>query len=326
MKDEKKNGQQEIQFEEIDEFDEESDEFDEESDELDEPEWFEPEDEPTKPWMTVLIFAGLAVLAAIICAFLWYFTHLNQQNNQVNAPNAETTQSTDVSETLASVESSSDIAATSEPTAEPSPEPTPTIEPTQTMEPTSVPTTAPENQAAEPVSGTTSMTFIAMQDMVTAKDVTNLRNAPSTEDSENVVGQLKNGESLSRIGLNDDTGWSKLEYQGQEVYAVTRYLTTDLTYKTPVAAASPNRITTQDGRVIIFVDYDDYITPKEYVNLRTEPSTSQGDTTVRCQVKNGTNLHRTGYSADSGWSRVDYNGESLYVVTNYVNGVVMEQQ
>lgn len=39
---------------------------------------------------------------------------------------------------------------------------------------------------------------------------------------------------------------------------------------------------------------------------------------MRTQVRNGTNLHRTGYSEASGWSRVEYNGEILYAVTNYV--------
>lgn len=133
-----------------------------------------------------------------------------------------------------------------------------------------------------------------------------------------MVGQLKNGETLVRTGRNDSTGWSRLEYNGQTVYAVSAYLTTDLTYKTPEKPTYPNRVSTQDGRVIVFTDCDDYITPKDLINLRTEPSTSEGESTVRTQVRNGTNLHRTGYSERSGWSRVEYNGEILYAVTSYV--------
>lgn len=162
------------------------------------------------------------------------------------------------------------------------------------------------------------MTFGDVNETVTAKDVINLRSTPYTGDEGNVVGQLKNGETLVRTGRNDSTGWSKLEYNGQTVYAVTAYLTTDLAYKTPEKPSNPNRVSTQDGRVIVFTDCDDYITPKELINLRTEPSTSEGESTVRTQVKNGTNLHRTGYSEGSGWSRVEYNGEILYAVTNYV--------
>ena len=124
-----------------------------------------------------------------------------------------------------------------------------------------------------------------------------------------MVGQLKNGETLVRTGRNDSTGWSRLEYNGQTVYAVSAYLTTDLTYKTPEKPTYPNRVSTQDGRVIVFTDCDDYITPKDLINLRTEPSTSEGESTVRTQVRN---------SEGSGWSRVEYNGEILYAVTSYV--------
>ena len=35
----------------------------------------EDEPEPVKPWVMALVFIGLVVLAAIICAILWRFTH-----------------------------------------------------------------------------------------------------------------------------------------------------------------------------------------------------------------------------------------------------------
>lgn len=170
----------------------------------------------------------------------------------------------------------------------------------------------------DPLSGNEFMEFTEVDDMVTAKDVTNLRSVPSTLEEENIVLQLMNGEAVLRNGINVVTGWSRLDYNGQTVYAVSNYLTTDLNYKPPVAPSDPNRVTTQDGRVIIFTDHDDYITPKEYVNLRIEPSTSEGETTVRCQIQNGDTVHRTGYSPDSGWSRVEYNGEILYVVSSMI--------
>ena len=71
--------------------------------------------------------------------------------------------------------------------------------------------------------------------------------------------------------------------------------------------------------MIVFTDCDDYITPKDLINLRTEPSTSEGESTVRTQVRNGTNLHRTGYSEGSGWARGGDNGGILYAeATSYV--------
>lgn len=170
----------------------------------------------------------------------------------------------------------------------------------------------------EPISGTTAMEFTQTADEVTPKDVINLRSEPSTLNADNIVAQAKNGDVLSRTGVNAATGWSRIEYDGEILYAVSQYLTTDLTYKTPVQAANPNRVNTLDGRIILFTDCNDNITPKEYVNLRTEPSTSEGETTVRCQISNGEVVHRTGYSPDAGWSRVEYNGEILYVVSSYM--------
>ena len=176
----------------------------------------------------------------------------------------------------------------------------------------------PEGQEQDPVSGTSAMKFTDRQESVTPKDAVNLRSVPTTTDESNIVVQCRNGEILTRTGINGDTGWSRLDYDGQTLYAVTQYLTTNLDYKPPVQASDPNRIVVSGGRVIIFSNCDDWISPKEYVNLRTEPSTDEGNDTVSCQLNYGEKAHRTGYSADSGWSRVEYDGKVLYVVTSLV--------
>lgn len=263
----------------------------------------------------VLVFIGLVILAALICAVLWHFTHSNgNENDQASQTGM-----------------SSEVAVVH--TSEPSPEPTTTPKPTATPEVTATPhssATGEPNQVSgatesaavkEPVSGNETMTFTAVQETVTAKDVINLRFLPSTADAENIVTQAQNGEVLSRTGINNDTGWSRIDYNGQTLYAVSQYLTTDLTYKTPAQTVNPNRVSTKDGRVIIFTDCDDNISPKEYVNLRLEPSTTEGNSTVHCQLNYGEVAHRTGYSPDSGWSRVEYDGKVLYVVTSMIYAV-----
>ena len=275
-----------------------------------------------KLWM-IPAFIGMVILAILICIPLWKLSHHNSNDGGGDTlPAVIVTEETKTTETVTEPEAT----ATPEPTTAPTATPEPTVAPTATTETTATPTPAatPENRpvvadtpAPAPVSDG-SMTFIDVNDTVTAKDVSNLRSMPSTSEEGNVVGQLKNGETLTRTGRNDDTGWSRLNYNGQTVYAVSAYLTTDTSYKTPTVPVNSNRVSTQDGRVIVFVDCDDYITPKDLINLRTEPSTSEGESTVRTQVRNGTNLHRTGYSEASGWSRVEYNGEILYAVTSYV--------
>ena len=288
-----------------------------------------------KPWM-IPAFAGMMILAILICIPLWKLSRhdSNTENNGIAAVTTEnqTTEvvSAEVSETGTVAEASdkqettpgpetaateSAAIPTESPTTAPAATPETQIQPTELPTPTELPAAGNTGNA---LAEGNSMTFGDVNETVTAKNETNLRSEPYTGDAGNVVGQLKNGETLPRTGRNDSTGWSRLEYNGQTVYAVTAYLTTDLSYKTPEKPSNPNRVSTQDGRVIVFTDCDDYITPKELINLRTEPSTSEGESTVRTQVKNGTNLHRTGYSEGSGWSRVEYNGEILYAVTNYV--------
>ena len=318
--------------EEIEYLDLEDEESQADEQELWDDNW-QDEPEPVKPWAIALIFAGLVVLAAVICAILWRFTHNETQEPRTGdatvtegpgepetsgstaAPEGLTPAPTDEIQGEDEAEtgegSDSDKDQMEEPSVEPSDQPAPESENPpvswQTEEP-SVP--------QEPENGDTSMRFNVVQDTVTPKDVVNLRSVPSTSDENTVVVQASNGEVLVRVGVNPDTGWSQIDYNGQKLYAVSRYLTTDLNYKTPVQPSDPNRVSTISGRVIIFTDCDDNMTPKEYVNLRTEPSTMEGDATVRCQVSSGETVHRTGYSADSGWSRVEYNGEILYVVTS----------
>lgn len=80
-------------------------------------------------------------------------------------------------------------------------------------------------------------------------------------------------------------------------------------------------VVTSDGREVVFTDCDNIITPKEYVNLRTEPSTAGGESTVYCKASAGDIIRRTGISPDFGWSRIEYADQVLYVVTSNVEVV-----
>ena len=312
--DSKNNG---IEFMDLDEKEQNSPVDEEEDDWMDEP-------EPMQPWKMTLVFAGLVVLAAVIVGGLWIFAHrdsgLSSDNTESEPPVVTTNipeNSTNLQEESAQQEEQLPEAAGTDLNASATPEEEQTPIPTQN--PVEEQNDPPAVQ--EPQDGDSSMRFDVVQDSVTPKDVVNLRSVPSTVDADTIVTQANNGEVLSRIGINGNTGWSQIDYDGQTLYAVTQYLTTDLSYKTPVTPSNPNRVSTISGRIIIFNDCDDQITPKEYVNLRTEPSTTEGDATVSCQVNNGDSIHRTGISPDSGWSRVEYNGQVLYVVTSLMQAV-----
>lgn len=155
------------------------------------------------------------------------------------------------------------------------------------------------------------MDFEPVSETVTAKKETNLRNIPSQGEDATVVYTLKNGETATRVGISP-SGWSKLEWNGETVYAVSSYLTTDLGGK---AAEAP---TEDDGIETEFTPVSDRVTAKEVVNLRTVPSVTDADSQVIAQLKHGEVITRTGINEALGWSRVEYNGRPLYCVSSYL--------
>ncbi len=156
------------------------------------------------------------------------------------------------------------------------------------------------------------MNFEEINETVTAKNETNLRDIPSQDEDSTVMLTLKNGDTATRTGISK-SGWSRVEYEGQIYYAVSSYLTTDLS--TPVQSAA---VETDDGLKTKFTDCSDLVTAKIEVNLRSLPSVTNPDAVVVAVLKNGETVTRTGINTELGWSRVDYNGQTLYCVSSYL--------
>lgn len=147
--------------------------------------------------------------------------------------------------------------------------------------------------------------FTEVNEKVTAKEVTNLRTVPDISDPATIAAVLKNGDTAKRIGIGDN-GWSKITYNGKILYAVSSYLTTDLAAKAPTSTpAGPS-----------FEKVNEQVTAKDQTNLRSEPNSQSADTVVEV-LKYGDVATRTGIS-DNGWSRVEYDGETLYAVSSYL--------
>lgn len=160
------------------------------------------------------------------------------------------------------------------------------------------------------------MEFDAVNETVTAKDVVNLRDIPSQGEDSNVLASLKNGETATRTGVSE-TGWSRVECNGGVYYAVSNYLTTDLTVQAPVADVPVE----DDGIKTEFVSCNEAVTPKIEINLRLLPSVTNPEATVVATIRNGEVITRTGINTDYGWSRVEYNGQTLYCVSSYLQTV-----
>lgn len=159
------------------------------------------------------------------------------------------------------------------------------------------------------------MNFRDVNETITAKDRTNLRNKPSQGSDSTVIYTLANGETATRTGISD-SGWSRIEWDGKTLYAVSSYLTTDLSIKQPDESESTDE--PDDGIQTVFSEVDDWVTAKDTVNLRTLPSVTHEDSQVIAQIKNGDVVHRIGINTDLGWSKVEYNGEILYCVSSYL--------
>ena len=154
------------------------------------------------------------------------------------------------------------------------------------------------------------MPFTQVNEQVTAKNETNLRDIPSQDTDATVLDTLKNGEIAKRIGISD-SGWSKLEFEGKIFYAVSSYLTTDLEKKEEPAPTEDDGIDTE------FRSVNESVTAKEWVNLRALPSTTMEEAVVVRKLENGQIARRTGVS-DNGWSRLEIDGKVLYCVSSYL--------
>lgn len=160
--------------------------------------------------------------------------------------------------------------------------------------------------------------FKEVNETVTAKEVTNLRNIPSLDKGSKVIEVLRYGDTAIRTGIGDN-GWSRVEYKGKTLYAVSSYLTTDLNYR-------ENKKPTIDNPEagITFTEVDEKVTAKIKTNLRLVPSTESDDTIV-ATIEHGEIITRTGIGSN-GWSRVEYEGKILYAVTSYLEVVDEEGQ
>lgn len=158
------------------------------------------------------------------------------------------------------------------------------------------------------------LTFRAVNEAVTARDKVNLRDQPSTETGK-VVGTLSYGEAVVRTGISgsSDTGWSRLEVNGQVVYASSRLLATSMDYKekekpTPENPEAGMRFVAASGTVKA---------KSGETNLRTLPTTNEPSAVVAQLIGDAT-AQRIAVETDKGWTKLSYNGQIVYAVSSYL--------
>lgn len=156
------------------------------------------------------------------------------------------------------------------------------------------------------------MDFKSVEEQVTAKDQTNLRSLPSQDEDSEILMTLQNGQIAMRIAVSSN-GWSKLEFEGNTYYAVSNYLTTNLSYDPMNPPDEPD----SDGIQTQFSPVNELVTAKDAVNLRLLPSVEHEGAAVIKKLQHGEIVNRVGIS-DNGWSKLIWEGKTCYAVSSYL--------
>ena len=120
----------------------------------------------------------------------------------------------------------------------------------------------------------------------TSSDV-NIRTRPDTQSD--VVGQLKNGQELRRLAILDN-GWSVIDYEGEERYVYSDYLTTETPPET-TAAPEPVSHGQSAGTGIYYAGSGPLVAidagHQLYGDYNKEPN-APGSSTMKARVTSGT--------------------------------------
>lgn len=162
----------------------------------------------------------------------------------------------------------------------------------------------PEEEQTEEVAA-----IPATTETVQATDTVNVRSS----DSENAdkLGKLDVGTQVTRYESKEN-GWSRIDYNGQEGYVKSEYLSVVSTQEvTEEAAEAPAENTESADQTVA----SGKVNVKETVNVRKSASESAEKIGVAYQ---GENYDLVMKQAD-GWSKIKFNGEVGFVKSEFLN-------
>ena len=147
-----------------------------------------------------------------------------------------------------------------------------------------------------------SASYTDVNETVWATYSVSIRSAASTDADKLDV--LVGSYSITRTGVGDN-GWSKVDYNGQTGYIKSEYLTTTK----PAVASDSTQQTTEKKQ-----ETKETVYATAGVNIRAKAS---ADADKIGTLAAGGSITRTGKTS-SGWSRVDYNGQTGYIKSDYL--------
>lgn len=174
---------------------------------------------------------------------------------------------------------------------------------------------AAANAAAEEATETASTATV--NETVTTTDKVNVR----VSDSENAdrLGQVEAGTTLTRLEVKEN-GWSKVDYNGQEGYIKSDFLQSSTPAETTDAAVDNTETeattdtTAQETTETTTSTASGKVTPKESVRVRASAS-EDGEYLGTIYLGETYTL----YENANGWCKIDYNGKTGYVKSDFVD-------
>ena len=174
---------------------------------------------------------------------------------------------------------------------------------------------AAANAAAEEATETASTATV--NETVTTTDKVNVR----VSDSENAdrLGQVEAGTTLTRLEVKEN-GWSKGDYNGQEGYIKSDFLQSSAPAETTDAAVDNTETeattdtTAQETTETTTSTASGKVTPKESVRVRASAS-EDGEYLGTIYLGETYTL----YENANGWCKIDYNGKTGYVKSDFVD-------
>lgn len=175
---------------------------------------------------------------------------------------------------------------------------------------TTAETEAKETEAAETTAETETKeaaqeekkaSYTDVNETVWATYSVSIRSAASTDADKLDV--LVGSYSITRTGVGDN-GWSRVDYNGQTGYIKSEYLTTTK----PATASDDTQQKTEEPK-----ETKETVYATAGVNIRAKAS---ADADVIGTLIAGYSITRT--SDSNGWSKVDYNGQTGYIKSDYL--------
>lgn len=163
-----------------------------------------------------------------------------------------------------------------------------------------------------------------VEETVYTTEQVNYRNGPSIRARS--LGKFPENSVLTRVGVGND-GWSKIRYNDEIVYVCSQYLkikediseletseNTEPLETEPTSETPTNGIDSYEQDGVVYEIVDEQVEATRNVNIRKEPNSSservgkllKGNTIQRIAIGN------------NGWSKVVYNGEEVYIYSDYL--------